>query len=105
MKKQNRYGLIWLAVWVLGALAAFLRRGLYIGALDAKGLLVRGHPVELALWAVVALGAGLVALTVRKLDGTHGTHPCTSSEPLCWSGTVRRYGIPRFRRAPYPHNN
>ena len=71
MKEQNKYGLLWAAVWALACLAAFLRRGLYINAVDAKGLLLWFHPLELLLWAVVALGASLIILTVRKLDGSN----------------------------------
>lgn len=71
MKEETKSGLLLLAVWALGAAAAYLRRALYINAVDAKGLLVRSHPLALALWALVALGAGLILLGVRKLDGSN----------------------------------
>lgn len=71
MKEENKYGLIWLAVWVLGCAGAFVRRGLYLHAVDAKGLLTRGHPLALLLWAVVLTGSALIFLTVRKLDGSN----------------------------------
>lgn len=71
MKEENKYGLLLLAVWALACGAAFLRRALYIHAVDAKGLLVRNHPLALLLWAVVALGGALILLSVRKLDGSN----------------------------------
>lgn len=71
MKEENKHGLLLIAVWALACGAAFLRRALYIHAVDAKGLLVRNHPLALLLWAVVVLGGALILLSVRKLDGSN----------------------------------
>lgn len=71
MKKQMKFEWIRIAVWILACLAAFLRRGLYINATDAKGLLLWFHPLELLLWSVVALGSLLILFSVRKLDGSN----------------------------------
>ena len=59
------------AVAVLFSAAAwFLRRELYAAALDSKGLLLSGHPLETALWAVV-LGGGLaLVLAASQLKGS-----------------------------------
>ena len=49
-----------LPVWMLllGAAALVLRKCLYTTCVDAKGLLLRGHPLELAL--TVLTGAALI---------------------------------------------
>jgi hypothetical protein len=52
-----------------GIAAALLRWQLYGTALDEKGLLTAGHPLSIAQWAVVALGAALIAAAVRKAAG------------------------------------
>ena len=59
-----------LAALALGIAAAGLRAGLYALALDAKGLLISGHPMSYALWAVVLLGGGFIVWNVWKLDGS-----------------------------------
>ena len=71
MKQQNKQSLLILCPWILGFVAAFLRRALYIQATDTKGLLIRNHPLAFALWAVVAFGAAWIVLTVWKLDGSN----------------------------------
>lgn len=58
------------AVAALGILAMALRMGLYALAADRKGLLVSGHPLETALWAVVLAGAALIVLAVFGMDGS-----------------------------------
>ena len=56
-------------VVALSVLAFGLRRGLYAAAVDEKGLLTAGHPLQILLWAVVLAGTALILLAVRKLDG------------------------------------
>ena len=54
----------------LGFVAQALRRLLYAVAVDARELLVSGHPLEIAL-GVLSLGAlAWVAWSLRKLDGS-----------------------------------
>jgi len=55
-----------LASALLGLLGLILRGGLYAYAVDEKGLLLSGHPLEAALWAVVALMAVLAVMDARK---------------------------------------
>ncbi len=71
MNKQSKRGLLFLAVWALAILAAFLRRGLYLHAVDARGLLISRHPLEIALWAVVLAGVAVIIGIVWKLDGSN----------------------------------
>ena len=55
-----------LPVLILGLAAFALRTGLYAAATDAKGLLVRSHPLELALSALTGLALVLAALLAWK---------------------------------------
>ena len=71
MNKQSKRGLLFLAVLVLAILAAFLRRGLYLHAVDARGLLISRLPLEIALWAVVLAGVAVIIGIVWKLDGSN----------------------------------
>lgn len=58
-------------VVLLLSLAGFgLRQGLYVLALDHRDLLLRGHPLEYLLWAVVAAGILLVVVFAWQLDGS-----------------------------------
>lgn len=55
---------------VLGIAALVLRKMLYATAVDVKGLLLRGQPLEIAL-AVLTLGVLIrIVLAVRQLKGT-----------------------------------
>lgn len=58
----------WLAP-VIAALAAAgcaLRSVLYLTAVDAKGLLLRNHPLELLLWVCTAAAAAVAVLAARR---------------------------------------
>lgn len=55
----------------LGGIALVLRRLLYLFAMDEKGLLVSGHPLEFALIAVTGIALGYILITVWKLDGSN----------------------------------
>ena len=68
MKDMRKFSL---AIPVLAAAAYGLRRALYSVAVDGKNLLIPGHPLEIALWAVVLAGAAVIAGVVRKLDGSN----------------------------------
>ena len=70
MKKLKNMLLPFTAV-VFSAAALYLRRQLYAVALDGKGLLLTGHPLETALWAVVLGGALLFILAASRLGGTN----------------------------------
>lgn len=59
-----------LAVLLLSILGFALRMGLYAYGVDEKGLIVKNHSMELALTAVTVLTAALIALAVRKLEGS-----------------------------------
>lgn len=71
MKKCNKSGWLPMAVLALGVAALVLRRALYAVAVDEKGLLVSGHPLEILLWIAVFGGTALIAAAVRKLDGSN----------------------------------
>jgi len=69
MTNLNKKSLLPPAVLVLSIAAYILRRALYATAVDAKNLLLPGHPLEVLLCMVVLFGAALIVFTVRKLDG------------------------------------
>lgn len=54
----------------LGLLGLILRGGLYAVAVDDKNLLLRGHPLEIALWLITAAVVVLVLSAVRKQAGS-----------------------------------
>lgn len=67
MKKQATFPSLSLGVLLFCAAGAFLRFRLYRVGIDEKNLLVRGHPLEAALWVCTALAAALVCiLTLRE---------------------------------------
>lgn len=55
---------------LLGIAALVLRKGLYLLAVDDRGLLVRNHPLEIALAALTAGALTLLLLAVRKFGGS-----------------------------------
>ena len=63
-------------VLLLGVAALALRKGLYLLAVDGKGLLVRSHPLEVALAALTAGALTFLLLAVRKVGGSerYGDH-------------------------------
>ena len=65
MKNLNTQTALTGAVLSLGIGAGFLRRWLYAAALDEKGLLVRNHPIAIALWVLVAAGCLLILWATR----------------------------------------
>ena len=54
-----------------GTAAFGLRKCLYAFAVDQRGLLISGHPITLALWAVVILAAAFLLWNVRKMGGSN----------------------------------
>lgn len=69
MKKRFNGNLLPLLVLLLGIAGCCLRLGLYARGIDARGLLVRLHPLELLLWLTTAVTVALVLLAVRRLGG------------------------------------
>ena len=69
MKNLNKHTALVGAVLLLSVGAGFLRRILYAAALDEKGLLVRNHPIAIALWALVAVGSLLILWATRRCGG------------------------------------
>lgn len=64
MKDFCKRNILPAAVVLLGIFGYSLRSGLYAVAVDHKNLLVRGHPLEIALWACTA-----AAVLAAVLDG------------------------------------
>ena len=58
------------AAAALGLGACILRFCLYAFGTDEKGLLIPGHPLTVALWALTAAAAGFVLIGVRKEKGS-----------------------------------
>ena len=75
MKRNAGSVLLPVLMLVLGLAAFALRTGLYAVAVDVKGLLLRGHPLEIALTALTAAAILLVALAAWKQEksGTAAT--------------------------------
>lgn len=69
MKNLNKQTVLVGAVLLLSIGAGFLRRMLYAAALDEKGLLVRNHPIAIALWVLVAAGSLLILWATRHCGG------------------------------------
>ena len=53
-----------------GLIALVLRLSLFRLGRDEKGLLIAGHPLDLLIWAVTAMAAVLILISVRKLEGS-----------------------------------
>lgn len=66
MKKNRNLDLLPLAVLLLAAVGFVLRKGLYGAAVDHKGLLLRGHPLEVCLWACTAAAVVMALLAARQ---------------------------------------
>lgn len=73
---------------VLGAAAFGLRTGLYAFAVDQRGLLVSGHPLSYALWAVVMFGAAFLLWNVRKLDGSNAYEKNFTASRAAFTGCI-----------------
>lgn len=56
---------------LLGAVGFLLRLGLYAVAPDGKGLLPKGHPLELLLWAVTVVAMALVIAAGWNAKGSN----------------------------------
>lgn len=65
MKKEKFLPHVPALMLVLGGVCFALRIRLYAVALDAKGLLLRGHPLERGIWITVAVAAVLAVLAAR----------------------------------------
>lgn len=65
-------------VLLCGIAALVMRRLLYAVAVDAKGLLVRNHPLTIALVLLTAVVLLFVALAVRKFRGCGGEQDAAS---------------------------
>ena len=63
---------------VLGLVGFGLRKGLYVTAVDTKNLLQAGHPLEIALWAVVVLAAVVAVIAGRQQPATGKSVPAVS---------------------------
>lgn len=66
--KTNRS--ISLLTALLGAVTLVLRTGLLLLGTDAKGLLSPGNPLDLLTWVMIAATVALIAIVVRKRDGS-----------------------------------
>lgn len=60
MKKLLRSKFLPAITVALGVVGFLLRWGLYAAALDGKGLLPKGHPLEILLWVVTAAALSLI---------------------------------------------
>ena len=70
MKRNSGGKMLPVMMWIWGIVALVLRKTLYATAVDIKGLLQRGQPVEMAL---IVLSAGVliwIVLAVRKQKGS-----------------------------------
>ena len=70
MKQEKILRLLPAVMLALGGVCFALRVELYARALDEKDLLLRGHPLEKALWAVVAAAGVLAVLAAWGQKGS-----------------------------------
>lgn len=63
-------GYVYLTVCLLGGLGCLLRWWLHATALDQRGLLTKGHPLEWLVWGVTAVGLAFFALWARGRGGS-----------------------------------
>ena len=66
MKRNTGSALLPVLMLILGAAAFALRSALYAVAVDVKGLLLRGHPLEIGLTALTVAAMLLAALVAWK---------------------------------------
>ena len=82
------------AVLGLGGIAMLLRKLLYLLAVDEYGLLVTGHPLDIALSLVTGAALLTIAVTVRKLDGSNEyAHNFSPSTPAALGQVLAATGI------------
>lgn len=70
MKNRRKGNSLPIAMLLFGIIAMLLRRRLYLTAVDAKGLLLRGSSLEVMLLALTAAVAGIVILSLKKDRGS-----------------------------------
>ncbi len=88
-KRMERDG-----VFLLGLAAMVLRRQLYLTAVDEKGLLVKMHPLSLALLALTAAVLLMICFTVWKQEKTEPVEGNgTSGLPSAVGHVVMAVGI------------
>ena len=68
MKRDSGSARLSLPMLFFGIAALVLRRNLYAAAVDVKGLLLRNHPLEIALLVLTAFAVIWILLAVRKLE-------------------------------------
>jgi len=68
MKRNSVSRKLSVLMLIFGIAALALRKTLYAVAIDAKGLLMRNHPLEITLLALTAVVLIMLLLTLRKLD-------------------------------------
>lgn len=73
---------------VFGIAALLLRKWLYAVAVDVKGLLVRSHPLEIAVFVLTAVVLAVILLAVRKLENASSYEDCHSASVLSAVGHV-----------------
>lgn len=79
---------------LLGIGAMVLRKLLYLMAVDVKGLLVRNHPLEIALAALTAAALTVLVLAVRKQKGSENFADCyTADLPAAFGNVAAGAGI------------
>ena len=70
MKRNSGSRKLSVLMFVFGIAALVLRKTLYTVAVDVKGLLLRNHPLEIALAALTGLALTVVVLAVWKRKGS-----------------------------------
>lgn len=71
MNAMNKSSFLPCLALISGTAAFGLRKCLYAFAVDQRGLLISGHPLSFALWAVVAAAAAFLLWQVRKTEGSN----------------------------------
>lgn len=79
---------------ILGIAALVLRKMLYAQAVDARGLLLQNHPLEIALAALTAAALTVLVLAVRKQKGSGNFADCYVADlPAAFGNVAAGAGI------------
>lgn len=69
-------------IFALGFVSCLMRLGLYLTAVDEKNLLLSHHPLEAVIWLTAAAALVLIALFVRRQDGSNAWEDNVSPSPM-----------------------
>lgn len=88
MKNRCETKLVPLGVFALAVSANVLRRGYYACGMEANGLLVRSHPMAVAMWVCVAAAAALIVYGAFREGSRKNFADVFRASPLSGVGQI-----------------